>query len=83
MGWRSYEVEDNLSQDRLDSVICILDAFASTKFPQIGYTGRTQLEAADVVLVNKVDLVSAADSQKIEGQVGRTNAAAAVFKAVK
>jgi G3E family GTPase len=78
-----YEVEDNLPQLRLDSVICIVDAYADIKYPQIGYAGRTQLASADVVLINKIDLVTAEESRKVQYQVRKYNAFAAVFKTVK
>jgi len=78
-----YEVEDNLPQLRLDSIICIVDAFAGIRYPQIGYVGKTQLVSADVVLINKMDLVTVQESQRIEERVRKYNTTAAVFKTVK
>lgn len=78
-----YEVEDNLPQLRLDSIICIVDAYAGIKYPQMGYVGKTQLASADVVLINKIDLVTADESRQVEGQVRQHNNFAAVFKTVK
>jgi G3E family GTPase len=78
-----YEVEDNLPQLRLDSVICIVDAYADLNYPQIGYAGRTQLASADVVLINKIDLVTADESERVQVQVRKYNTLAAVFKTVK
>lgn len=78
-----YEVEDNLSQLRLDSVICIVDAYADINYPRIGYAGRTQLASADVVLINKIDLVTVDEIERVREQVRKYNAHAAVFKTVK
>jgi G3E family GTPase len=78
-----YEVEDNLPQLRLDSIICIVDAFAFVNYPQIGYVGKTQLVSADVVLINKTDLVTDEESKKIEEKIRKYNTDAAVFKTVK
>jgi|GEM_PF-736311 len=78
-----YEVEDNVPEVRLDSVICIVDAFSSLKFPQVGYVGRRQLEAADIVIVNKIDLVSRPDIAKVEEQVRQFNQTPAVFHTVR
>ena len=78
-----YEVEDNLPELRLDSTICIVDAYASINYPQIGYVGKTQLASADVVLINKIDLVTAEDTEKIEETIREYNRLAAVFKTVK
>jgi len=78
-----YEVEDNLPQARLDSVVCIVDAFTSIRFPQVGYVGRTQLEAADIILVNKVDLVNDQEIQAVVKQIRNYNSDAPVLKTVQ
>ncbi|RJX32433.1 MAG: GTP-binding protein [Desulfurivibrio sp.] len=77
-----YEVEDNLPEVRLDCVICIVDADISIRFPAVGYTARTQLNAADVILLNKTDLVSPAELREVEEQVRRFSAARAIFHTV-
>jgi G3E family GTPase len=68
-----YEVEDNLPQVRLDSVVCIVDAFTSIRFPQVGYVGRTQLAVADIVLVNKMDLVGDQEIEAVVKQIRNYN----------
>lgn len=78
-----YEVEDNLPQVHLDSVICIVDAHASIKYPAVGYTARTQLEAADVILINKIDLITAEQVKDVEAQVRAFNERALIFKTVR
>jgi G3E family GTPase len=42
---------------KLDSVVCLVDADALVRFPNIGHTGQVQIENADVVILNKIDLV--------------------------
>jgi len=78
-----YQVEDNLPMIRLDSVIGIVDAFASIKYPQLGYAARSQLAAADIVLINKIDLVTADQITEVEAQVRKYNDTAALFKTVQ
>lgn len=78
----AYEVEDNLPEVRLDSVVCIVDAYLSVKHPYVGYTARTQLETADVVLLNKMDLVRTDEVKAVEGQIREHNDSAVVFKTV-
>jgi G3E family GTPase len=78
-----YEVEDNIPLVRLDGVVAIVDAYASIKFPQMGYTTRTQLEAADILLINKIDLVSAEELKQVEKQARGHNGRATVFRSVR
>ena len=77
-----FEVQDNLPEVRLDCVICIVDAYLSIRHPHVGYTSRTQLAAADVLLVNKVDLVTTDEVRIVEAQVRGYNDTAVLFKTV-
>jgi G3E family GTPase len=77
-----YEVEDNLPEVRLDCVVSIVDAYLSIKYPSVGYTTRTQLEVADIVLVNKIDLVTTDEEKEVEAQIRRYNDVAIFFKTV-
>jgi G3E family GTPase len=78
-----FEVEEKIPRVRLDSVVCIVDADASVRFPAVGYAGRSQLRAADIVLINKVDLVTEAEIEKVVAQVREFNPNAAVLKTVR
>jgi len=78
-----YMVEDNLPQVRLDSVMCIVDVYMSIKYPSVGYAARTQLKAADIVLINKIDLVTREEVEEVEAQVRKYNDTAALFKTVR
>jgi G3E family GTPase len=75
-----FEVEDNIPEVRLDSVICIVDAHAAVKYPQVGYTSRTQIESADVVLMNKIDLVAPEQLKEVEDQVRQFNKMSPIFR---
>ena len=78
-----YEVEEKIPRVRLDSVVCIVDADASIRFPSVGYAGRSQLRAADIVLINKIDLVTEADIEKVVAQIREFNPDVAVLKTVR
>lgn len=78
-----YEVEEKIPRVRLDSVVCIVDADASVRFPAVGYAGRSQLHAADIVLINKIDLVTEGDIESVVAQVRKFNPDAAVLKTVR
>jgi G3E family GTPase len=75
-----FEIEDNLPEVRLDAVICLVDAYLSIRHPHVGYTARTQIESADVVLINKVDLVTTDEVKEVEAQIRRFNETAVMFK---
>lgn len=77
-----YEVEDNLPEVRLDCVICIVDAYISVRCPSVGYTARSQLGAADILLINKVDLVTEDEVREVEEQARRFNDTAALLRTV-
>jgi G3E family GTPase len=74
-----YEVEDDLPRVRLDCVICIVDGWASIRYPQVGYVGRVQLQQADIVLINKADLISPSQIDEVTGQVRTYNQTAAII----
>ena len=78
-----YEVEERIPRVRLDSVVCLVDADASIRFPSIGYAGRSQLQAADIVLINKIDLVTEAEIETVVAQVREFNPDAAVLRTVR
>ena len=78
-----YEVQDNIPRVRLDGVIAIVDADAAITYPRTGYTERTQLEVADLVLINKVDLVTPDDLDQVRARVRRINTEAAQITTVR
>lgn len=75
-----YEVEDNLANVRLDSVICIIDAFVDARYPYVGYASRTQIASADIILINKIDLVTADEASSVERNVRTYNSGALLLK---
>src|SRR3989338_5859434 len=53
-----FDVEENLKEVKLDTVIIIVDADSFVRFPSIGRVGEAQIGMADIVLLNKIDLVN-------------------------
>lgn len=76
------EVEECLPHVRLDSVVCIVDAFLTSRAPRVGFAARARYEAADVVLLNKIDLITTEELRSVEAQVRRINGSAVLFKTV-
>lgn len=66
-----FDIEDTLTQTRLDGVVTVVDADALIRFPSWGQTTRMQLQAADLILLNKTDLVSAAEAERLEKDIRR------------
>jgi G3E family GTPase len=52
-----FDVAETLPALRLDGVIAVMDADAMERFPDLGPTTRMQIEAADLLLLNKIDQV--------------------------
>jgi G3E family GTPase len=77
-----FEVEDNLPEVRLDSVVCIVDAYLGIKYPHVGYTSRTQIASADIILINKADMVTQAEAETVEAQTRKYNERAAFLRTV-
>ncbi|MHC1727876.1 MAG: GTP-binding protein [Syntrophobacteraceae bacterium] len=77
-----FEVEDNLPEVRLDSVLCIVDAYLSVRYPHVGYTSRTQIGSADIILLNKTDLVTADETELVELQTRKYNDRAAIIRTI-
>ncbi len=73
-----FDIEESLPRVRLDGVVTVADADALMKYPQLGHTTRMQIEAADILLLNKVDLVSSQELSEIQGKLHRLNGAAPV-----
>ena len=74
------DIEKNLKFISLDSVITIADADGLIKFPQIGRTTRIQIEMADIILLNKTDLVSDKELKQAEIKLRGINNRAVIIK---
>jgi G3E family GTPase len=61
-----FNIQEALPQCRLDSVVSVIDADMLIRFPELGHTTRLQVEGADILLLNKIDLVEPS-SQTLSG----------------
>jgi G3E family GTPase len=52
-----FNIQEALPQCRLDGVVSVIDADMLVRFPELGHTTRLQIEGADILLLNKIDLV--------------------------
>ena len=71
-----FNVQEEVPQVRLDGVVTLVDADALVRFPQVGHTTRLQIEAADLLVLNKTDLVSPEQLESAKAKLTTLNTAA-------
>ena len=74
---------EEFKEIKLDTIITIIDADALVRFPEIGQVGRSQIEQADIILFNKIDLIKESQIPKIESIINKINKRAVFLRAVK
>lgn len=74
-----FDIQESLAKVRLDGVVTIIDADAMVKYPSIGHTSRIQIEAADTIILNKIDLVSESELKAIEEKLHSLNEVASIL----
>ncbi|MBD3319115.1 GTP-binding protein [Candidatus Woesearchaeota archaeon] len=75
-------LRDELSTIRLDTVITVVDADTMIRFPHISTSAEIQLRSADVLVVNKTDLVTAEQLAKVHDRITTLNNRAQLMDAV-
>ncbi len=78
-----FDIQESLQRVRLDGVITVIDADAMMKYPSVGHTIRIQIEAGDILLLNKVDLVSESELQAIDKKLNSINKTASIVHTVR
>ncbi len=73
-------LQDTIADVRIDSIVCIADADSLLRFPTLGHTGRVQIELADIILLNKIDLVPAEKIIEIEHMLKELNSKAEIAR---
>lgn len=74
-----FDIQESLPRVRLDGVVTVADADTLIRFPQWGHTLRMQIEAADTILLNKVDLASREQLLQLRERLKRLNEAAPIL----
>jgi len=75
-----YDVAEGFEGVRLDGVVTIMDADAMESFPELGATTRMQVAVADLIVLNKVDLVPGDGLEALEAALRRHNPRAPVVR---
>jgi len=75
-----FDIQEELPQCRLDGVVSVIDADMLVRFPEVGHTSRLQIEGADILLLNKIDLIEAAQMKPLETKLRQINPTAAIIR---
>lgn len=78
-----FDIQESLPQVWLDGVVTVIDADGMVAYPQIGHTTRIQIESADLILLNKVDLVSQSQLETITEKLESFNDLASIVQTVR
>jgi G3E family GTPase len=74
-----FDVSETLSGVRIDGVVTVMDADAMIRFPDLGQTTRMQVVAADLLLLNKCDLVPEGQRAPLQAALRQLNPRAPVI----
>jgi G3E family GTPase len=75
-----FNIQEALPQCRLDGVVSVIDADMLIRFPELGHTTRLQIKGADILLLNKIDLVQATQIEPLEAKLREINPTAAIVR---
>ena len=76
----AFNIQEALPRVRLDGIVCVVDADMLVRFPQIGHTERMQIESADILLLNKIDIISEDDLEMCERKLRDLNPDAVIIR---
>src|SRR6266487_3977496 len=76
----AFNIQEALPQCRLDSVVSVVDADMLVRFPELGHTTRLQIEDADILLLNKIDLIEPGQIESLETKLREINATATIIR---
>jgi len=75
-----FNIQEALPQCRLDGVVSAIDADMLIRFPELGHTTRLQIEGADILLLNKIDLIEPGQVKPLETKLREINPTAAIVR---
>ncbi len=77
------DMEDQIKEIRLDSIITVVDSDSIIRYPSIGHTARVQIEMADILILNKTDLITNEQLDEVRKTILELNTNAIILPAVK
>lgn len=79
-GALAYDIKENIPGIKLDAIVTLVDADSMARFPSLGHTGREQIELADILILNKTDLVPEDALEKVSDEIKKLNERAAIVE---
>ncbi len=74
-------IDEAIKNVTLDAVITVVDADALVRFPAMSGNFKTQIETADLLILNKVDLVTKKKAEELIVSLKKTNSRAPIIPA--
>src|SRR2546422_4249825 len=75
-----FNIQEAPPECRLDGVVSVIDADMLVGFPELGHTTRLQIEGADILLLNKIDLIQPTQIEPLEAKLRQINPTAAIVR---
>jgi G3E family GTPase len=76
------DIMEGIEGVRLDAIVTVVDCDSILRFPSLGHTGREQIELADILILNKIDLIAEKDLHSIREKILTINGRALLIEAV-
>ena len=76
----AFNIQEALPQCRVDAVVSVIDVDMLIRFPELGHTTRLQIEGADILLLNKIDLIEPQQVEPLERKLRGINATGAIVR---
>ncbi len=76
------DVIENIEGVTLDAIVTVVDCDSLLRFPSLGHTGREQIELADILIMNKIDLIDERALEEASEGVRRLNPRAVMIESV-
>jgi len=73
-------IGEDLDFLKLDTVVTVVDADLMIRFPELSPTSKMQMEAADLMIINKIDLIDKKQLSEVKNKVREINEKAAMVE---
>ena len=79
----AHDVVENVPGVKLDAIVTLVDCDSLIRYPNLGHTGREQIELADILILNKTDLISKTQLEEIKSGIKKINERATMIETIQ